>query len=299
MSELLAGTALGAPDINVKMVCRNVRTGKVTNTIETHNRFLKNGIYGLVRFLNGEFNNTTPEQLKDYIPRYFALGSNLAHGDSGGVTTEVTVNDTRLLSELDHPRSRLVQRNIITNRYSDPFIKLTIKHYIPVTAYVGESLAEAGLFTNETGNNAIARIVFDRFVKDSETVIDVTWEITIVSIASEKEAYVITDKADLYDTIKSSIETIGTNYSHMQNLCQTISDAVTVYSRSDASQATVDAATRAMQEAIDPFPLPDEYIPVTQDDYNRLLDMSEEIMGEDSNGNAINNNEGDENNGNG
>ena len=255
MSEMIATTTMGMPNVNVRLVCRNVRTGETTRVIETHNRVLKFALYGLIRFINGEFNTSTPLQIQDYIPRYLALGSNIATGtNSGGVTSEVTVNDTRLLSELNHPRTRLTQRNIITNRYNDPYIKLTIKHYIPVTAYVGESLAEAGLFTEETGNNAWARITFDRFIKDEETVIDITWEITIVSIASEKEAYVSIDKSLLYSSITDTITLIRNHYPNLKQLCANLNKGILDYGKSDVSQKQIDEDTRAIQESADPFP---------------------------------------------
>lgn len=252
MDNLIASSSF-LPNVNFRMFLRNVRTGE-TKVIEKHNRFLKFGIYGIVRWLNGEFNTSTPQQIQNYIPRYLALGSNLASGnDSGGVTTEVTVNDTRLLSELKYDRARLTQRNIITNRYNDPYIKLTIKHYIPVTAYVGESIAEAGLFAESTGNNAIARITFDRFIKDEETVIDVTWEITIVSMESENAAYVSIDKQDLKTSIESALDRIGANYLEIKDLCDAIKSGVIDYGRSDVSQQAVDSDTSEIQRLTYPL----------------------------------------------
>lgn len=147
----------------------------------------------------------------------------------------------------------MTQRNVITNRYNDPYIKLTIKHYIPVTAYVGESIAEAGLFTDKTGNNAIARITFDRFIKDEETVIDVTWEITIVSMESENEAYVSIDKQDLKTSIGDALDRIGSNYADIKDLCDVLKQGITDYGRSDVSQQAVDTDTSEIQRLTYPL----------------------------------------------
>lgn len=249
MSDLITSTTMGVPNVNVRMEFRNIKTGEIVNLVETHNRVTKHALFGLIRFIDGEFNQSTPHQLASYIPRYFALGSNVATGGStGGVTTEVTVNDTRLLSEIDYPRTRLIQKNIITNNYNNPYIKLTIRHYIPNNAYVGESLAEAGLFTDETGNNCWARITFDRFEKDEETVIDITWEITIVSMESEKDPYVSLDKSELFKAMNDALDKIGNNYSNLNNLCVAIKQGILDYGKLDVSQETIDQDARKIEE---------------------------------------------------
>lgn len=177
------------PRINVRLTRRNARTGRVIDEILKKNRVTKLALMGMVRLINGEFNNTTPLRIEDYIPRYLALGTNKAGVLNPGVTTEVTVNDSQLLDELigsnNLPRRILLtQKNILENRLTNPFVKLTIKCFIPVDQFIGEIIGEAGLFAHDSGNNCWARIAFEPFVKSSNEVIDVTWEITIMSVGN-------------------------------------------------------------------------------------------------------------------
>ena len=71
-------------------------------------------IVDTLAFLNGEFNKSNPQATYyDWIPRYLALGTNLAEYDSGtGVTSIVDINDAKLLNEIS-PRLALPERNII------------------------------------------------------------------------------------------------------------------------------------------------------------------------------------------
>lgn len=172
-----------APQINVRICRRDAKTGRIIEKREGKNRVTKLALMGIVRMINGEFNSTTPEDINDYIPKYLALGSNRAGGINPGVTSEVTVNDSKLLDEIS-PRILLTQKNILENRLTNPFIKLTIKVFIPVDMFVGESIGEAGLFAKKTGNNCWARIAFDPIIKNPNEVFDVTWEITVMSVGT-------------------------------------------------------------------------------------------------------------------
>lgn len=283
MGDLNAIATMGIPNVNVRMEFRNIKTGKIVNLVETHNRVTKHALLGMIRMIDGEFNSSTPFQIANYIPRYFALGSNQALGNNNaGITTEVTVNDTRLLSEIDYPRTRLIQKNIITNRYNDPYIKLTIRHYIPNNAYVDQSLAEAGLFSDKTGNNCWARITFDRFVKDDETVIDITWEITIVSMESEKDPYTSIDKLNLYKAMKEGLEEIGNSYPNLKDLCDAIQTGITDYAKKDASQQLIDSDTEAIQKAMD-FSGASGGTLISDHDYTEALRLAKEIRGDNVN----------------
>lgn len=171
------------PRFNVRVRKRDAKTGRIIEERKGKNRVTKLCLMGIIRMINGEFNNTTPEDINDYIPKYLALGSNRAGGINQGVTSEVTVNDSKLLDEIS-PRILLTQKNIVENRLTNPFIKLTIKVFIPVDMFVGETIGEAGLFTKNSGNNCWARIAFDPILKAANEVFDVTWEITVMSVGT-------------------------------------------------------------------------------------------------------------------
>lgn len=152
------------------------------------NMCTKLALMGIIKFINGEFNESMPNlmsQLEYYRPRYLAVGTNQATVINEGVTTIVNVNDSKLLTEIS-PRIRLTQRNIIESRYTDPFMKLTIRCLIPTTYYNGETIREVGLFSKETGDNCFARIVLTEPInKTEDMVIDVTWEITVISLTTQ------------------------------------------------------------------------------------------------------------------
>lgn len=152
------------------------------------NRVTKLGIIGIVKFINGEFNDSNYEILSNYIPKYLAVGTNRPDVSVTGISTEVTVNDSRLLSEIS-PRILITKRNSIENQHTDEYMKLIIKCYIPSDLYVGQTIREAGLFCNSTGNNCWARIGVTDIYKEEGSVIDVTWEITIISLKSESQPY--------------------------------------------------------------------------------------------------------------
>lgn len=232
-------------NINVRLSMRDSLTGRIKHTVEGHNRVTKSAIMGLIRFINGEFNDTTPITILDYIPRYLALGSNTAGTINPGVTSEVTVNDTKLLSEIS-PRIKLTQRNIIENRYTNPYIKLTIRVFIPVDQFVGENLGEAGLFTGETGNNCWARITFEPFTKEVNTVIDVTWEITIVSMESSNQPYEDIDKEILKLAIDNALDKISTAQPSYKSLCDQLKSGYKLYASSTATQTEINNQANAI-----------------------------------------------------
>lgn len=253
--NLNVGTSMAIPEVNVRIEARNVNTGKVTYQIEKHNRVMKSSLLTLIRVINGEFSeadditvNTNKRfQLYNFIPRFIAFGSNVATGSNPGVTTEVTINDTKLLSEInyskDASRMKLTQRNIIENNLYTPYIKLIIKHYVPVTAYVNEKIAEAGLFTEETGNNLWARVTFPTFTKDEATVIDVTWEITIVSMETSDSPYETVDKSGLWNAIDSAFSKMTLQNANYLDLTNALRDGIKSYASQSDSQDIVDEKT--------------------------------------------------------
>lgn len=247
--------SIGFPEVNVRIEARNVHTGKVTYEIEKHNRVMKSSILTLIRVINGEFSeaddltvNTNKRfQLYNFIPRYIAFGTNVASGSNPGVTTEVTVNDTKLLNEIkyseDASRMKLTQRNIIENRLNSPYIKLIIKHYVPMTAYVNKKLGEAGLFAEATGNNLWARVTFPPFVKDEATVIDVTWEITIVSMETSDSPYDTIDKSALWNSIDSAFSKMVVQNPSYLVLTEALKEGIKTYASQSDSQDVVDEKT--------------------------------------------------------
>lgn len=208
------------PRFNVRII-RRTANGRELDRREGKNRVTKLALMGIIRMINGEFTNKTPEDIDNYVPHYLALGSNSGDNINPGVTSAVTVNDSKLLHEIS-PRIKLTQRNIIENRETNPFIKLTIRVFIPVDQYVGETIGEAGLFTKESGNNCWARIAFEPIQKQANEVLDVTWEITVMSVGNtvyptsltlDKSSFTIS-KADqrviITPTVLPSNATIGT-----------------------------------------------------------------------------------------
>ena len=221
-------------NINVRLAMRDINTGEILHTVEGHNRVTKMAVMGLIRFCNGEFNDTTPLRILNYIPRYLALGSNIAGTINPGVSAEVTINDSKLLSEIS-PRIKLTQRNI-ENRYTNPYAKLIMKVFVPVDQFIGERIGEAGLFTDKMGNNCWARITFEPFVKEANTVIDVTWEITIVSMESSNQPYEKIDKEVLQISIDNALNKISKSNDTYKNICNELIIAYKMYADNSATQ---------------------------------------------------------------
>ena len=116
-----AGFVVG---INVKLTKRDKNTGRVLETRQGHNTCLKMQLMGIVKWMNGEFNESAPYLLgEDWIPRYLGIGTNIAtYQNPDGVSTEVNINDTRLLSEIS-PRIKLPERNKIVNRSTQRYVQ--------------------------------------------------------------------------------------------------------------------------------------------------------------------------------
>lgn len=209
---------------NVHINVVNKKTNSIIKTIEGHNRATKLALMGLIRFTNGEFNPSSPDYLefvRKYIPRYLALGTNIPTEINQGVSSMVDVNDSKLLAEIVDPingesqRIKLTQRNQISNRYVDPYIRLIIRCYIPETMFNDNVIKEAGLFTQETGNNCWARIVLPEGInKTKDIVLDVMWELTFVSMESTNQPYEESKglKSTLYTLIVEGLSKIKSQY---------------------------------------------------------------------------------------
>lgn len=199
---------------NVTITLRNYKTGEVIKTIKKHNIIGKNLVMTLIRAIDGQFsdgdsdiiNENRRTLLTDYVPRYFAMGSNIASSGDIGVTNVPTFNDTRLLTEFTKwPRMRISQRNLIEYKPTNHYAKLIIKHYVPHDFYTFMTIGEAGLFTSESGNSCVARVNFTPFMKDELTVIDILWEITIVSLETSLEINTAIDRSSIYMAMEDTL----------------------------------------------------------------------------------------------
>lgn len=185
---------------NVRLRCINTKTGKCSVERAAKNRVTRLMLWGISKFLSGEFNDSTPDKIYEYIPRYLALGTNTPGIDAAqsGVSTLVTVNDTRLLNEITEVAStgakEAVKRISIqsrqhmktSTRFTDPFVKLSLTMYVSSHQFDGCTIGEAGLFSKERDNNCVARVVFSPFKKGEDEVIEICWDITLLSYGTTK-----------------------------------------------------------------------------------------------------------------
>lgn len=236
--------------VNVRVRKINRYTGHEIERREGHNRCLKMQLMGIVKWLNGEFNDTQPFLLHyNWIPRYLGVGTNIATADTpGGITSEVSINDARLLDEIS-PRIKLPDRNKIVNRSTQNYIQLIISTYLPEEYYIDESIGEAGLFSGETGNNCLFRITFDPIVKDVDSIIEVNWTISVISVESTGEVYEEIDKTDLRLAMNSLLDKFAELHPDIAEACEHLkSPAIYNYGRLDASQNEIDQATTIINQ---------------------------------------------------
>ena len=242
-----AGFTIG---VNVKLTKRNKNTGRVLETRQGHNTCLKMQLMGLVKWMNGEFNESQNFlQCNEWIPRYLGVGTNVGtyeNVEGNTVGTEVNINDTRLLSEIS-PRVKLPERNTIINRSTQRYVQLVISSYLPSEYYNGETIAEAGLFSKESGNNCLFRIVFDGINKTEDSVIEVDWTISVISVESTNEPYESIDKSDLRLNMEQLLDLYGQKIpqfkestDHMKN------PAIVQLQNQSASQTQIDEATQTL-----------------------------------------------------
>ena len=198
MSDIFMGSQ--APLYQNVKICRRSKTGKILEERFAKNRVTRLMLYGIGKFLLGHYNNSTPDKIYEVIPRYLALGTNTPGVDykDAGVTTISSVNDTRLLNEIKYAsttgasesvkRIWIAERNMckLNTKFSDDFIKISIKAYISSNHYDGMSIGEAGLFSKEKDNNCLARVCFSPIVKNPGEVLDIQWDITLLSYGETK-----------------------------------------------------------------------------------------------------------------
>ena len=86
MSDMFLGSQ--APLYQNVCITRRSKTGKILEQRTAKNRVTRLMLYGIGKFLLGQFNNSSPDKIYEYIPRYLALGTNVPGPDSldAGVT---------------------------------------------------------------------------------------------------------------------------------------------------------------------------------------------------------------------
>ena len=244
--------------VNVRVTKRDRKTGRILMERQGHNRCLKQQLVGLAKFLNGEFNETNHRIINNWIPRYLGVGNNLAVGEIVGVTSSVNINDTKLLNEI-YPRLKLPEKNTIVNRSTQKYVQVCINTYLPEGWYVGETISEAGLFSNETGNNCLFRIVFDGIPVTEDSVVEISWVISIISVDSENQPYVESDKDDLFLAMKQILNRISLLHPELKTVCDDIIDSgIPEYGRSDSTQDTIDEVTKKLVQDYAMMPLPED-----------------------------------------
>ena len=248
MSELNitdAGLNIG---VNVCITKRDFKTGRILQQVKEHNRCLNTQLLGLAKFINGDYNKTSPALEQDYykwIPRYLAVGTNIPAGGSQPVGTTVKVTDTRLLNEIS-PRMQLPERNKIVKKAGQDYIQILIDAYLPREYYNGNIIQEAGLFADETGNNCLFRIVLPTPIdKTEDSVVEVSWTITIISLDSENQPTVIVDKTVLENAFLAAMDAIKLKYPDCTDLCNAIYDTtnncgIYIYADRSTTQQAVD-----------------------------------------------------------
>ena len=230
--------------VNVDIKGIDKKTGEIKIHRRGHNRCLKLQLMGLAKFLNGEFNKSNPQATYyDWIPRYLALGTNLAEYDSGtGVTSIVDINDAKLLNEIS-PRLALPERNIIINKSTQSYVQLVINTYVPEEMFNGQTIREAGLFSKSTGNNCLFRITFDDITKTEDIVLEVNWTITIISIDNQNQPYEEVDKTDLWNSMEMVLNRFGQLAPDISGFCADLVSAIREYAKTDSTVASVKAQT--------------------------------------------------------
>lgn len=194
-------------------------SGQLLNERTIKNMVLKEyGLYSYIRFILGSFKNGNLSSDADqYIPKYLALGSNQPPLTGAvGTTTAVNVTDTSLYHEINDTaitgetknRINLNRANYVEDNQGEPYLKVQFEAYVPEDRFVNETIGEAALMTGETGWNAFARVSgFEPFVKVPNTVIQIIWEITIISVESYVK-YAPPTKIYLKECIEKAIDVL-------------------------------------------------------------------------------------------
>lgn len=192
--------------------------GRLLNKYDIKNRVLKTfGLYSYCRFIIGDFYNNNLLDEGQYIPKYLAVGSNSGElNGAPGTETTVKITDVSLYHELtddtavgeDNQRIKLNRANYVEDNADEPYLKIQYEAYIPEDRFVNQTIGELGLMTGKTGFNAFARIAgIPSFVKTPNSVVQIIWEITILSIESSTRM-VPPIKTYLRESIEKAIDVL-------------------------------------------------------------------------------------------
>lgn len=200
---------------------RVLRTdGTMVRETAVKNRVLREyGIYSYIRFILGSFNNDSLWDYKQYVPKYLAVGSNVAPlTGAPGTETAVKFTDISLFHEIDdtsvtgepieNNRIKLNRANYVSDSDEDDYLKVQYEAYIPENRFVGHEIGELALMTDKVGWNAYARVTgFPSFVKQPGEVIQVIWEITVISVESSTR-YLPPIRKYLREAIEKAIDVL-------------------------------------------------------------------------------------------
>lgn len=205
--------------VNVQILHKTT-DGRLLKSQAIKNRVLKTfGLYSWVRFILGDFYNNNLLDEGQYIPKYLAVGSNEQPlNGAPGTDTAVKITDISLFNEIndsavtgepiERNRIKLNRANYIEDIEDEPYLKIQYEAYIPEDRFVNQTIGEMALMTQPTGWNAFARITgFEPFVKVPHSVVQVIWEITIISIESS-ERFVPPIKTYLREAIEKGIDVL-------------------------------------------------------------------------------------------
>lgn len=208
--------AMTWPAVNVQILYKKT-DGTIIKESGTKNRvLLQYGLYSYVRFILGSFNNGSLWDWNQYVPKYLAVGSNQAPMTGApGTETGVQVTDISLYHELSDSeltgepgtsRIKLNRANYVEDNEKAGYIKVQYEAYIPENRFVGMTIGEMALMTMPEGYSAFARITgFEPFVKEPNTVVQVIWSLSIVSVESS-ERYAPPIKTYLKEAIEKAID---------------------------------------------------------------------------------------------
>lgn len=207
----------------IKANARIIQTttdGRIIRDIAVKNMVLKQyGLYSYVRFILGSFNNGTLFDYKQYVPKYLAVGSNTGElNGAPGTDTAVKITDTSLYHEIEdtavtgepieNNRIKLNRANYVEDNENENWLKVQYEAYIPENRFVNETIGEMALMTMPTGWNAFARITgFPPILKTPHTVIQVIWEITVISVESSTR-YLPPIKTSLIEAVEKAIDVL-------------------------------------------------------------------------------------------
>lgn len=202
--------------VNVSIIQKST-DGQLVDKFECKNMVLKQyGLYSYVRWMIGDFYNNNLIDQGQYIPKYLAVGSNEAPSNGApGVGTTVKITDTSLYHELndgvvseENQRIKLNRASYIEDVEDQPYLKVQYEAYIPEDRFVNANIGEFGLMTGKTGFNAFARISnLPTIKKIPNTVIQIIWEITIISVESSTR-FVPPIKKYLREAIEKAINVL-------------------------------------------------------------------------------------------